>query len=303
MGHARWAAGATICLAAGVTAASWAHRDAGPAIVYRAPRAEDARAPTPGDEPRALSLAIASLTPEERAQLVERMAYATARLEARLSSLAMDFGDDEGDPVAALKREMAPRAPSFTAARAFEAGAWRFLDLAVRVARSCADARPSQDETCEPLWAAPRTTQSRRARLLAWSAVQAAVIALGSTGERANMTSALRERARHADSAIALVLTDADLALVPVPERDRLREQARLLGRAMAANRLEDDTRMEAFVAETAGERVAPWTELGATALVVVPKLSRVASDGVVVPEIEAALAETRSHARWVHRP
>ena len=225
-------------------------------------------------EDRAMALAVSALATEERQRLLELLDYTTARLEAKLSPLATDF--DDGDPVAQLRASLAPYLPAFTAARELERGTWQSADLAVRVAASCADAKPASGERCITLWDPEKSTGdgARRARFFAWSAAQAVVLDL-STRERAEAHArALRTRATRPSSTVALVLLDDNLALQPSPDRAALQAAAYRLGRAMAANGVDDTKDLEAFARAVRGERVAPWLRLSPTQVLVVPRLS-----------------------------
>lgn len=221
-----------------------------------------------------MALAVGALSPADRRRLLELVEYTTARLEAKLSPLATDF--DEGDPVAQLRASLAPYIPCFTAARELERGSWQSADLAVRVASSCAEAKPGADERCIPLWdttGSPRDADPR-ARFLAWSASHAVVLDLV-TRERAEAHArALRTRATNPTSTIALVLLDDELALQPTPDRAELQAAAHRLGRAMATTGQRDTKDLEAFARAAGGGRVAPWLTVSRSQIVIVPRLS-----------------------------
>jgi hypothetical protein len=267
-------------------------RDAGPTL----PRSND-------DEDRAMALAVASIDPAERTRILDQMRYTTARLETRLSPLGTDFGDDDGDPVEAFRSAMAAHMASFTAARAFERGAWSAAGVSARVARSCADAEIAPGETCVPLWGDEGASplHVRRARFLAWAASQAAIVDLGTPAAADACARALRIRLADPSSTVALVLTEADLALRPLPEQEELREAARRLGIAMAANHIEDHQHLDAFARAAPKGRVAPWLDLTPTSVLVVPRLSALARTQEFAAAIEAAAGEVR--IAWVRRP
>jgi hypothetical protein len=230
------------------------------------------------------------------------MRYTTARLEARLSPLGSDLGDDEDDPVASFHRTMAAYMPTFSAARAFERGRGELSDVAVRVATSCADAAVAPGERCVPLWAddaAARTATGRRERLAVWAAAHAAIVDLGSDAAADACARVLRARVSDPSSPVALVVTRAALALAPIPERAELQEAARLLGRAMAANAIEDHSHLDAFARAAPHGSATPWLSLRPTELAVVPRLSALARGDELVAEIQNAAhgaALTRTH-------
>jgi hypothetical protein len=256
--------------------------------------ASDAGGPSDAEEDRAMSLALASAPPAERRRIIELMAYTAARLEARLSPLGSDLGEEEGDPVERFRTEMTRYAPSFAAARALERGRWESSDLSVHIVASCAD---TPDQTCVPLWS--DSADGERARFLAWVASRAAVIDLGARPGALACAQALRDKVPSPQSTIALVLTDDDLALKEVPERRELKDAAYRLGRAMAANEIEDTQHLDAFARSSPAGRVANWLEATPTTVLVVPRLSALAR----VPELATEIERTCTPLRWVHRP
>jgi hypothetical protein len=255
-----------------------------------------------GSEARAMAIAGVSMSPADRARILEQLDYTTARLEARLSPLDTDFGDD--DPVDELRRSLERHMPTFTAARELERGAWRSADLAVRLAASCADGKPAADETCVSLWNDREgdgpPALGRRARFLAWAASRAVVADLGTRERVAECARKLRERTSANASTVALVLTNDDLTLLATPDRAALHEAARRLGAAMAANGRRDTKDLEAFANAIPEDRAAPWLALPATALVVVPRLSAIADTDGFRKEIEAVAG---AQVRWIHGP
>jgi hypothetical protein len=180
---------------------------------------------------RAMSLALASLSRAERADMLTAMGYATARLEARLLPLAEDLGD--GDPVEELEAAIAQYMPVLNAARAFDASHWQSSDLDIVVRAEC-PASLAHGETCISLWDThddvANVALAGRARFLAWAAAYTRVVDVGSPDAAQKCAEALRERRRSEGSSIALVLTNDDLALRGVPERDDLQRAARKLG-------------------------------------------------------------------------
>jgi hypothetical protein len=277
----------------------------GPVLVVR-PTAPEEAAPEPGDERRAMDLALASTSPKRRQLLLELMDFTAARLEARLSPLVEDFAEEDGEPMAEFRRGMAVHVPSFTAAREFERARWQHAGLSVRVASNCEDAKIAPDERCIPLWPAndaPSDATVRRARFLSWAASRAAVFELSSRVRSEACARTLRERTTHPDSPVALVLTADDLALRPVPERAALKEAALRLGKVMAANDASDTQHLESFAREPAADEapIASWLSLSDVGIVVVPRLSAIARPEDLAAEIESAAQG--SLVRWIHRP
>src|SRR5262249_43943504 len=147
---------------------------------------------------------------------------------------------------------------------------WALGDLEVEAVASCADVR----ETCVPLWRESAEPVAERGRFVAWAASHAAVIAMANPEAAPGCALGLREAALSPRSTMALVLTADDLAVVEVPERRELKDAATRLGRAMAANDIQDTQHLDAFARASPSGRVAPWLERGPNTLVVVPRLS-----------------------------
>jgi hypothetical protein len=291
------AAAAAIALLAAVAWLLLGRRDVAPGLAFRAV-SRDAGSPNDGDEDRAMSLALASAPAPERRRIIELMDYTAARLETRLSPLGDDFGEGEGDPVEHFRKEMVRYAPSFTAARALVREAWSSPELEVRVVASC---REAAGVTCVALWGTSSDALAERARFLAWPASRAAVVDLGAREPALACAAQLREDVPIASSAIALVLTADDLALKEVPERRELKDAARRLGRAMAANEIEDKEHLEAFARAAPSGDAAAWLGAKPGYVVVVPRLSALVRVAELGTAIDARPACARG--RWVHRP
>jgi hypothetical protein len=264
-----------------------------PAIAYR-----DAPATIRFDdaiEDRALALAVASLSPEERRRLLDAMEYAATRIEGRLLPGADDLG--EGDPVAELQKSTQKYQPALAAARSLARGKASARDLSARIVPSCDDRSIADDEKCVALWGEDR--DGSRARFLLWAAANAAVFETETARECA---SALRTRAFDDGSPVALVLGADDLALAPIPERDALKGAAHRLGRALTVtNRKEDGRQLESLGrAPPAPGRALPWLDVTPKTVVVVPRLSALTRLG----ELDAAIARAPAcpSPRWIHR-
>lgn len=311
MKHAAWLA-LVLSMGAFVSAftgsAATAHTaepgvDPGPVLLVRTAPDDGtpaANATSPAGD-RATALALAALPAHERRAIVEHVTYASARLEAQLSPLGDDFGDD--DALAELNRGLTPYMPALAAARAFDAAAWGSPSLSVRVAASCETAHAAPDETCLSLWDetdGPRQLGGR-ARFLAWSAAHAAVIDLDDAGAKQRCAEVLRSRVALADSPLALVLGAEDLAVAPNDDRRALEAAALRLGAVMSAGNLSGADSLDAMARPAPSGRAAPWLALSPTQLVIVPRLSAITRLGALADEIEAAAGGAK--IRWIHRP
>lgn len=272
---------------------------AGPVLVIRpaAPAPEDGDAERADD--RAMSLAVASLSRSERAEVLAAMTYAAARLESRLTPLGEDLGD--GDPIEELEKTIALYAPVLNGARAFEAGRWQSAELDVRVAGTCPPVR-APGELCVSLRGERGDEEpvavAGRARFLAWSVAHAHILELPSEREARECAEALRERRRRDTSVMSLVLTKEDVELRPVPERDDLQRAARRLGAAIAASERRNPERLESLGRAAPAGHVTPWLNLSASIVLVVPRLSALARLAELPREVEE-LGSCRV-ARWV---
>jgi hypothetical protein len=268
----------------------------GPVVVFRTGSAAEVA----NDDDVAMSLAVGSLSPEERTKLLGDLGNTTARLEARLSPLADDLGDEDVAPLDELERDLAPRMAAVTAARGLTRTTNVGAGLSVRVASSCAEARVQADETCASLWdERDDRPLARRARFVAWAAARAAVVQFSSTTAMQRCAENLRPRTTAAGSSVALVVTNTDPTPAERTEREQLRDAAKQLGRAMHANHLRDDHHLDALAHEAPTRSPLPL-RLGPATLVVVPRLSSLTNPHAVTAEIESACG---SNNEWIHRP
>lgn len=268
-------------------------------LVYRVGPVPVASAAVKANEDRAMSLALASLTTEERRQAAAAMEYAAVRIEGSLMPGGEDLGD--GDPIVELRKALTHYAPSINAARAFEQGsdrAWTSADLSVRVLGACPE-KLAPGEACAAVWSSDEEGGDvARARFLAWSITKAVVVELPTPEARAHCAEVLRTARQRDDSTVALVLTDADLRLEAVPERDEVRKSARRLGGAMTAAKREDNQKLEALGRAAPTGRVAPWLSLAPDAVLVVPRLSALVALPGLDGELRAACPDARTSKR-----
>jgi hypothetical protein len=276
-----------------------------PVLIARfSPRDADAHEPSSIEQDgyaRAMSLAIASMSLDEEKRIIELVDDATARLEARLLPLGSDLGS--GDPLEELRQSLGVYGPRMTAARSFVSPSFRASDVTVRPAKSCANASPDLGEECLCAWEEDhaRDAQAERARFLAWPIAYAAVLQLQDASSAEEFAKRLRRRSGDGRSNIALVLLPNDLALAPLPKTSRLGDAARRLSRALAANHLPAEPQLKTLVPAALSGPALPWLELPPTDVLVVPRLSALASLHSFVDEIENAAGPLLR--RWIHRP
>jgi hypothetical protein len=246
-------------------------------------------------EDRAIALAVASLSPEERKRLLDAMEYAATRIEGRVLPGADDLG--EGDPIAELQNATKKYQPALAAARSVARGRASAKDLSARIVPSCNDRSIADDEKCVALWS--NDHEGSRARFLLWAAANAAVFETDTARECVQQ---LRQHAVDEHAPIALVLGADDLALAPIPERDALTGAAHRLGRALSvSDRKEDGRQLESLGrAPPAPGRALPWLDVTPKTVVVVPRLSALTRLG----ELDSAigLLPACPSPRWIHR-
>ena len=177
--------------------------------------------------------------------------------------------------------------------------------LSARVAGSCTEGSAAPNEICSPLLddgvrddKLPKSVT--RARLLTWAVSQSVVVDLGSAEASEAVARALRVHIG-TSSLVALVLTENDLTLRPVPDREEIRSAAERLGRAMAASHIEDEHHLEGIGRTPPRGRALAWLSLTPSQLFVVPRLSAFGRTREIEGEIERAAETTR--VRWLRRP
>ncbi len=230
-------------------------------------------------EPAALSLALASLSPPARAELLAALTQATDAEVKRANPLIVDL-DKAGTPERERLRELL-RAdlPAATAAANLLGSPWQSAGLRVQLGPSClpgaARCFPAPGQHAdEPL--------ARRGASLAWAVAHAAVLR---TSSPATLAQALRVRQQRPDSTIALVLVQKSGTL-DAAQLSALQEQARrgarLLDEATAQRRW-----LEALAAAPSG-----WAlplPLGPYEVLVVPRLSALARLSDFHAELQSA--------------
>jgi hypothetical protein len=186
----------------------------GPVLAIRI--GDGLRAQTAADLPSAMSLALAGLSANDRAELAEAIEGATDRAIARAHPLIVDLDDE---PIGReLRRVLAARLPAVSAASNLVRTSWSSGGLEVELRDSC----PPEAVHCMPLHAEPASALERRARFAAWAIANAAVVQTPRVDDAA---ARLRELASRPSSTIALVLT-ANLAADDELETSELRRAA-----------------------------------------------------------------------------
>jgi hypothetical protein len=257
-----------------------------------------ATAPAAG-EPGTM-LVLNSLSEPERVALAARLGRLAAALERRKNPLFVPLDDSaERAEAQALARHLGP---AFAAASALGAGRWSSSDgdLTVRGVRRCGRA-----ETCVALGgpAAAPSALDGRARFLAWPVGFAVVVRCADERDAGTVATSLRRR-RASDSRLALVLTEADLHVLRAsPALHDIARDAGRLRRALGAG----DAGLAALLASLASapstREGAAWLTLPRDAVLIVPRLSALATSAAFVAETRALLGEDAARVTWVLSP
>jgi len=292
-------------------------------------------------EDATVALALASMSAGELDELRAGLDVLGSRLEAR----ANPFGDDledgpPGEAMAAVRRSLAP---ALTAAHHLTARTQTSADgtFAITMGASCAEAPP--DATCFPLWSDPKSAKSAttatsatsatsanspttpkrelraRASFFAWPIASAAVVRFSDAQRATAALDLVRERARNPESRVAMAVDERMLAGEPDARVTTVREAAReVLARAKrarahggrdapeaGASDLSDLDALRPLAATPATGRRVPWLTIGATEIMVVPKLGGLSDLDAFTRELDDLLSVrgTGRNARWVRRP
>jgi len=206
---------------------------------------------------------------------------------------------DDSDERALTARLVADLAPALSAALALAAGRWQSPEgeLSIHGARQCAPGARCLSLTAPA--AQPGDSVDKRSRFLAWP-VGYAMLGVVNPASAARAAELLRGPT--GDSHIALVLTGDELhslrmtpaAAAVLREVDRLLPTARIGGSPLAT------TLEHLAAARSAGDEL-PWLQLPRTALLIVPRLSALATADAFVAEVRARLGGTK--VRWLAVP
>jgi hypothetical protein len=255
---------------------------------------------------RATELALATLTPmarEAAARLVETLAD---RLEIRANPFAEDLDEDPLEEP--MRRAVRTWGPTLTASSGLAAAVHASGDgrTAIAVAARCPP--PTRAVTCVPVWHTGGQSDGAgevadRARFLAWPWPFVGIVAVPS--QRSEAVFVLRDRVAAPDSAVALVLTDADLrGRTDDPSAAAIREQSQralaIVRRSGAPSRWQLLARL-AQPAPSGG--AIPWLQLAPDEVMIVPRLGPAGQPDRVVREVDGELAKYGVEVRWLRRP
>jgi hypothetical protein len=234
-----------------------------------------------------LTLALNSMSDAERSRMAEVLGEAADRLERDHNPLVEEL--DDGDARSDFGRLAHERLPTITAAYALAPGRWQSADarLLVRATTAC-----DPGARCLPLGVGgPAPSGDRvaaRARFLAWPLAYAVVLRPPSDRAQAAVE-ALRKPAD--GSRIALVLGRDDLHALRFSDAlPYLADSA-----ARIARWAPEDAPMKELFRRLSARDVArddaPWLDLPAGALLVVPRLGALATIAAFVQEVRTRVA------------
>ena len=246
-------------------------------------------------QPSGASLVLNSLSEEERTKLAQSLQSLAAALARKRNPFYLAIDDTE-EHVAAQKL-FAETAPAFTAAVALSRGRWQSSegDLAVKVVETCA-----HGSRCIPLFSQGHGDDlEQRMRFLAWP-VGYAVVLRASASNAAQVATILR--AAFPSSQIGLVLTSDELhSLRQSPALDSLFKSAGHLANKLPGSPLLE--MLESIRRAASARDETPWLKLPRDTLLVVPRLSALATRGRFVDEIKTRLEAVRVSVDWLSFP
>jgi hypothetical protein len=243
-----------------------------------------------------IAMALNGMSEERRKEIAEVLGALADQIERRHNPLVEDL-DDDARPAA--ERVLREEQPALTAASALAKGRWMAPDgsSVVRATSTCAPGA-----RCFPL--TPDGGDGvddgeAQARFLAWP-IAYGVILRATPDEGDRVLGALRAGAP--SPRIALALGDGD--------RGRLRHSEALGDLASSADRIarsESDDPLVVFLRRlSASDRRGgglAWLSLPPGSILVVPRLSALASIGAFVSEVRERVASTRVAVEWLYQP
>jgi hypothetical protein len=249
--------------------------------------------------PTGAALFLNALGDAQRAELARSLEALSRELDKRRNPLFVPLDDADVDAEVDALVKMA--SPILTAAAALGAGLWQSPedDIAVRGVRRCA-----RGARCIGVGdREPSGELERRIRFLAWPIGYAIVLGTPSADEAGRVAGMLRAEGT-AQSSIALVLAEVDLH--SLRRREQLRAVFRHARRIRQSMRDTGSPLDEALAnigrASSAGDEV-PWLALPPHTILVVPRLSALATTGLFVEEVRQRLARAGAKAQWLAAP
>lgn len=246
---------------------------------------EGGDAPHP-EEPAILWLALATLSPAQRASLLDEVEAAMASVEARANPLLVDLVED--DVVDVFHRNQGWLLPLCTAASALLAVSYEGPD-GFRVRALAPDSARKPGDVAA--WkSGDEDRRERRARFLAWPASRSLVVRARSKDGARALEADLRNACSRKESAISLVL-DRPLLEGRSPE-PRLDTVLGRLAKAQERFQTDEDLQLVPKV-PTPGVAISPWVILDDSEFLVVPKLGALSPSDRFASEIRERLRGT----------
>jgi len=246
-------------------------------------------------QPSGATLVLNGLSEEERTKLAQSLQSLEAAVARKRNPFYIAIDDTE-EHVAARKL-FAETAPAFTAAVALSRGRWQSSegDLAVQVVETC-----SHGSHCMPLFSQSQGDGlEQRIRFLAWP-IGYAVVLRASATNAAQVAKALR--AASPSSQIGLVLTSDELhSLRKSPALASLLKSAGHLANKLPASPLLE--MLENIRSAASARDETPWLKLPRDTVLVVPRLSALATRGRFVDEIKTRLEAAGATVEWLSFP
>lgn len=244
------------------------------------------------------AMLVLNAMPESRRELLaDSLAKLAAVVNRKKNPFFVALDDSEERKV--VEGLIAQTAPAFTAATTLVAGRWSSLegDVQVRPVTRCTAGR-----RCFRLDADPSgDADEKRVRFLAWPLGYAIVLAVASRAELAPVAEALRAPGSFQ---IGLVLTSRELhALRASPSLPGLKRDARHLVKAMPGQRAGLVTTLSGMARAGAEPDALGWLQLPPDTLIVVPRLSALATPEQLVADVRSRLAAVPAKVTWLAWP
>jgi hypothetical protein len=259
------------------------------------PEAQEQR-DAPGSSGADVGLALNAMSDGRRKELAGALSTLADQVERKHNPLVEDLDDDARPPVERMLRD---ELPSLTAAAALAPGRWVSADQKTMVRATTACASGARCIALQGPGKRAADAGEAEARFLAWP-IDYSVIVRVAPGAASEVLDALRTQP--AGSRIALALGDEDRR--GVRYSDALPE---LSASAMRIARGASDSPMVSLFrrlsASAPADGALDWLTLPTGSILVVPRLSALASVGDFVEEVRTRLASQRVPVEWLYDP
>jgi hypothetical protein len=243
------------------------------------------------------AMLVLNAMPEPRREL---LAKSLARLIAVVDRKKNPFfvSLDDSEERKAVEELIAQTAPAFTAATTLAAGSWSSPegDILVRPVARCTAGRQ-----CVRLGDPGAGESERRTRFLAWPVGYAVMLAVAIPAEVDRVAEALRAPGSFQ---IGLVLTSAELHRLRASRAlSSLKRDARRLVKVLPKSSARLSAAMASLASAGTGKDELRWLRLPPDNILIVPRLSALATPEQFVADVRSRLAAAGSRVAWLASP